>query len=163
MELIIILIILRVIYSVFQSFQKKGEKPRPPQKPRRPTVSSPEPYFEDSKEMEALEGKETVVIPAAEPVLQSSFAEAEDRPLRRTAAGRGKADFLTAKKIPAARAVSSRRKKIGRPAGKHLPSRPLHKNNLLWGIVALEVLSPPRARNPFLFDRRKRQKGQREV
>ncbi|NMB35834.1 MAG: hypothetical protein GX989_06050 [Firmicutes bacterium] len=180
MELIIILIVLRVIYSIFQFFQGKGGEPRSPQRPRRPTVPSPPSEVEDPpgkmltdfwEKLKEPDEKQLAAGPATKPALQPKFVEAEEKPWRQMRAKIGKTaqhDLPSTRDIRRSHTAVSRRKKVGRREQRYVSSVPapstlLKKDNLIWGMIALEVLSPPRARNPFLFDRRKRQKSQRGV
>lgn len=179
MELIIILIVLRIIYSVFQSFQSRGKKPQSPQEPQRPqrpfapfpppeTKGPPGKTLADFwEELKDPEERRPAAAPATKPkpAVRPKYAEAEERFLRQTATGDKRVvppGSPLAKSAPRPRAAILRQKKIDRQEREYVspaPSRLLEKDNLIWGIIALEVLSPPRARSPLPFDRQKRQKG----
>ena len=167
MELIIILIVLRVIYSLFQSFQGGMKKPLPP--PRPPASPLPPDFWGSRKkekyektegipadiweELKSPEKKQPAEMPAAKPILQPSFAEAEDQPLRQTAVMSKKAASFLTGEIPLPHATSPRQKKVDRQEREYELSQLFNRDNLLWGIVALEVLSPPRARKTFPINR----------
>jgi hypothetical protein len=160
MELIILLIVLKVLSSLFQSFRGGGGKPLPPpRRPLRPPL--PPDFFDIRKEKnpqepeggvmdirEGLEDKEETApgeMAAAKPSLQPLFFEDEipgdeSQPLWQVAARR--------REVP----VSSRKEgqeKVVRHKREYELARLLKGDNLALGIVALEVLSPPRARRPF--------------
>lgn len=168
MELIIILIVLRIFYSLFQSFRSGGGKPLPPQRP--PLKPPLPPDFWDPRdprkrgkyektegtppdiweELRSPEKRQSAERPATKPILQPSFSGEESQPLRQTAA----AAFLSGE-ITLPQAVSPRRKKVDRQEREYALSKLINSDNLIWGMVALEVLSPPRARKTFPINRYK--------
>ncbi len=106
---------------------------------------------DEGGELNSLYEKQPVEMPAVKPILQPSLTGIEDKPWHQIRNKNWEAGSSPARNIPRAGLAFPRQKKVARQEQEHRPARLLNKDNLLWGIVAREVLSPPRARRTFPF------------
>ena len=163
MELIILLIVLKILSSLFQSF-RGGGKPFP----ERPGPSPPPGFFGIHKQRKMPDTE--VRDDQAQEVLWEGLNEKIETGLGDADwAGQDIQPFLPINKSPGnaerpswlapvrGPSVSSgkavKRKAVDRREPEHGMAKFLEKDSLVRGIIALEVLSPPRARRSFYFTR----------
>lgn len=150
------MIVLKVLSSFFQNLRDGGKQPSPSGRPVRPRPARP-PFFPDifdippDVQADPEEAQETETSRGAVPDLpvQPLF------PRRETAAEQARS-FSPAPAVRRRRAVApraERQQKTARSRQKSELARLLKGENLALGLVALEVLSPPRARRSFYAPR----------